>query len=495
MPIDINNELETIENDEYLTTVRNAVHDGTAKVNAGYRADITEELATIRKGRYGIDIRMAIHDALEKLANASSAGGTGGDIIIAQPIGDTGINQLVDHQIIGTFEREDPDSPVPKYAKPEMPTPANLFRVYGSTSVSIEDEYYRNATAIAILLYQNGVEILKPTGWELINDPSEAAITYTPAETPTNQFNTTTWLNGGSGVSGLYYFQNCTGTKDAANGKLTYTLQSMSETATAYAYPYRVDPNDPSHPPYKVSVTSGLSYIFECDVTGSNASVGIYGNGDTTMTLASVQQESGSTKLRVRFVIPSGVTFVTFVFRVSGPATSGTTVTFSNISCKVDAVDQRIAVYKMHLSKADKTSSFTFFAQTPTDDRCHIEGVLFIKSDIWDPVVIDRGVINDTSFTHDPITMGSRALLYVVGAPTWYGDGCAIQVSGGTSSYDDKLHTVDYMRLSATYDIGHLPQQNEPTFTSAVPVTTGYNGTMQYYLLRFDIETADNEED
>jgi hypothetical protein len=45
------------------------------------------------------------------------------------------------------------------------------------------------------------------------------------------------------------------------------------------------------------------------------------------------------------------------------------------------------------------------------------------------------------------------------------------------------------MRLSATYDITHLPMQAEPTFTSSFPVTSGFNATMQYYLLKLDPHT------
>lgn len=495
MPIDINGELETIENDEYLMTVRNAVHDGAAKVNRAYRADITEELETIRKGRYGIDIRMAIHDALEKLANGSQTGGTGGDVIIAQPVGGGGPNLLINHQIIGTFEREDSPDYAPRTAEPEMPGSQYYpYRVFGSTEATIPDEYYGEATAVAILLYQNGVEITKPAGWELVNDPSEANITYTPEETPTNLFNAATWLNGGTGVSGLYYFQNCSGTKDATNGKLTLTLNSMNESAVACPYPYRVDPSDPSHPPYKVSVTSGLSYIFECDVSGANSRVVIYANGDATKIIVITSQSAANDKLTARFTVPPAISTVTFAFQVYGPATSGTKVTFSNISLKVDPVDQRIAIYQAHLGKADKTSNFTFFAQTPTNDRCHLECALLVKSGTYYLTALDHGTINDVTYTHTSIGgVSGHPMLYAFAAPGWYGSDCAIQRSGGLNP-NEKLFTADYMRLSATYDAGHIPLQEEPTFTSAFPVTTGFNGTMQYYLMEFGVTPPATEE-
>ncbi|MBO4735810.1 MAG: hypothetical protein J5614_05370, partial [Paludibacteraceae bacterium] len=187
---------------------------------------------------------MAIHDALEKLSN-SQGSGSSGDVILALPIGNSA--GLVDYTIVGTFEREDPESTVPRMAAPTMPT-VDIYSTRQETSVTIEDEYYGDATAIAVLLYQNGAEITKPEGWTLVNDPEDAALTYTPAETPTNVFNATTWMNGGTGVSGLYYFQNCSGSKDTANGALTYTLNSLSSGSAAYSYPYRVDPSDTGHP-------------------------------------------------------------------------------------------------------------------------------------------------------------------------------------------------------------------------------------------------------
>ena len=431
------------------------------------------------------DVYAQLLELLEEIDKGGS-GGDGGSVILPEIIGGT---DIIRRSVIGTFEREDPESTIPRMAAPTMPT-VDIYSTRQETSVTIEDEYYGDATAIAVLLYQNGAEITKPEGWTLVNDPEDAALTYTPAETPTNVFNATTWMNGGTGVSGLYYFQNCSGTKDTANGALTYTLDSLASGSAAYAYPYRVDPNDTGHPPYKIPVTAGLDYIFEADITSTGsigrARVGFYGNGSTTNMLGNVNLYDTNGKLTCKFTVPSGVTFVTIIFQVYGPASRGTKVTISNISVKVDTKNQRLAVYKKHLTRSDKTSSFTFFAQNETNDTSYLEALLLVKSGNWDLTVLDSGVVNDVSYTPEPMANPNRPLLYVAAAPTWYGSQCAVQVSGGTSSTDDKLHTVDFMRLSATYDITHLPMQTEPTFTSDFPVTSGFNGTMQYYLLKLD---------
>ena len=407
----------------------------------------------------------------------------GGNIIIGEIVG--GRNPIEETQVCD-FEIEDTPEVIPKMAAPEMPE-SDTYRVRGSTTVAIPDEYYPDATALAILCYQNGGTLSIPEGWTIVNDPSAAALTYTPAETPQNLFDAATWL------SGLYKYERCTATKDTTNGTLTYTLQALTSTQHAHASPYWDDPNDTGHPPYKLPVTASLDYIFQCTITNANAEadaiVNIYGNGDKSIRLASIRQTHTENTLTAKFTVPAGVTYVTFWMIVQGPAESGSTVTFSNISVKVDAKNQRIAIYKKHLTREDKTASFEFSASYPSNFRAHVEGLLIVKSGGYTVSVLDSGTANSASYTPDSSELSRCSLLYAVAAPMWYGSQCAIQVSGGTSSSEDKLHTVDYMRLSATYDIGKLPMQTEPTFTSSFPVTTGFNGTMQYYVLKLVVNT------
>jgi hypothetical protein len=154
MSIDISEELETVENNEYLTPVLGAIARGANKIADTKDVDITDELITIETNRYGFEIRGAIHDALAKLARASSTTG-GGTFISAKvydrnaTIEDSKVNYIlsVPHSYPDTFYEE----------------------MQGAAIGASVDEHYSVATVIVCVVHKK--PILIDEGYILINNP------------------------------------------------------------------------------------------------------------------------------------------------------------------------------------------------------------------------------------------------------------------------------------------------------------------------------------
>jgi hypothetical protein len=163
MSIDISEELETVENNEYLTPVLGAIARGANKIADTKDVDITDELITIETNRYGFEIRGAIHDALAKLARASSTTG-GGTFISAKvydrnaAIEDSRVNYIlsVPHSYPDTFYDE----------------------MQGAAIGASVDEHYSVATVIVCVVHKK--PILIDEGYILINNPENTKITKEP---------------------------------------------------------------------------------------------------------------------------------------------------------------------------------------------------------------------------------------------------------------------------------------------------------------------------
>lgn len=231
MPIDISEELNTIENNPGFFTVKNAVGSGAEKVSTTRDANITSELLTIRTGRYGIDIRMAIHDALAKLAQSGSTPWDG-DIGSMALVGDPFIKDLT---VIGYFRRLTPVQLEPFCAYSEFNGQA--------TGCSI-DERYNTATVIACVVHSGNVSV--DEGFMLINTPENTKITKSGSpdtyqyinvysavvdydDIPSTGYSIQVWYdNAKSDNLAVYMF--------VVNGERTVTLVSEGVMTTSNSY-------------------------------------------------------------------------------------------------------------------------------------------------------------------------------------------------------------------------------------------------------------------